>query len=195
VILSVPGAGRTYVYKSTCYMELARRTNDLAVCQKVKQRKPLIGDGSSVSPAVCEKMVQSAQIAEAKSKSDWDRQSAFVKGAYKITSASSTVLPNGNWQITLQAEGTRAGAYWFEAKNGRTDKALAKVEVQLTGDGSTPKVIQQQITIDRAALIGNTPLPAIFPTVYYLHYRLPPGADYPLPSHQTSIQNLTLSAQ
>ena len=39
--VAVPFAGRTYYYQSDCYLELARRTADVAWCAKVRERKTL----------------------------------------------------------------------------------------------------------------------------------------------------------
>jgi hypothetical protein len=50
VLLAVPFTGRTYFYQSACYLELARRTANLAWCPKVRERKTMLGNGSSHSP-------------------------------------------------------------------------------------------------------------------------------------------------
>lgn len=53
--------GKTYYYKSRCYQELARRTQDEDLCAKVIERKVLFGDGSGVSPKECRRGIAAAK--------------------------------------------------------------------------------------------------------------------------------------
>eukprot|EP01030_Chromulinospumella_sphaerica_P026653 gene26653-26868_t len=53
--------GRTYYYRSACYLELVRRTGRAELCPKVVERRTLFGDGSSHTPEACAKVAAAYQ--------------------------------------------------------------------------------------------------------------------------------------
>ena len=59
-----PGTGKTYFYRSACYMDLVRSTGRVELCPKVIQRRSLLGDGSAYSPAACERVAAQFKAAQ-----------------------------------------------------------------------------------------------------------------------------------
>ena len=192
-ILAVPFAGRTYYYQSACYLELARRTADVAWCAKVRERKTLLGDGSSHTPASCQRMVVALQQSQASIHQSADRHAATVQGAFKIESAQATVLPSGDWLLVVQTAGSLAGRYRLQIDNSRDRIRLVTQELTLPHSGP------HRYTLPRKQVLGTTKLPNIFPIAVSLTYLVPAGIGNPSPEqareHLSSIQNLTLSAQ
>lgn len=81
-----------------------------------------------------------------------------------------------------------SGAYRFEIERLNGRKLLVSQDVELSGPGSHTWIIEQH------ELIGNTPLPAIFPIAVSLYYKPPLASPYPTEKYLSSIQNVTLSA-
>jgi hypothetical protein len=187
--LALPGSGKTYYYKSACYFELARRTGRADVCQKVKERKTLLGDGSTYSQASCERMLAGNRATAIQQQSEADAHAAIVQGSFKLCSADASTLPEGNWRVSIQACGSLSGSYRFEVVSLKDQRILVAQTVKIAENSS------HSWTIDRKQLVGNTPLPAIFPLAVSLWYMLPPNSAYPIKEHLSSIRNLTLSAQ
>ena len=106
-LLAVPFTGRTYFYQSACYLELARRTFDLAWCPKVRERKTMLGDGSSHSPASCQRLVASLQRNQTLIQQSADRHAAAApsqvsSGPQKTSSGSQTSSrPNATKPLPL----------------------------------------------------------------------------------------------
>lgn len=188
-LLAVPFTGRTYFYQSACYLELARRTFDLAWCPKVRERKTMLGDGSSHSPASCQRLVASLQRNQTLIQQSADRHAAAVQGVFKIASAQATELPSGDWRLAVQTVGTLAGRYRLTVESIRERKRL------VTQDLSLPPTGQLHWTLPRKQVLGNTVLPAIFPVAVSLIYVFPVDSPNASQEHLTSVQNLTLSAQ
>lgn len=186
---AVPFTGRTYYYKSNCYMELARRTARPDLCQYVKERKTLLGDGSSHSPAACERMVASVTAARAQSQRDSERHAKAILGVFKILNGTVTALADGNWQVSVQVDGTLKGAYQFDVKGLKGNVSLATETVEL------PTTIPLRWTVNRARLIAGARLPDIFPIAVSLSYVWPAGSEFAPGAHLTGIHNLTVSAQ
>jgi hypothetical protein len=186
--VALPFGGRTYYYKSACYYELARRTGRVELCKHVRERKTLFGDGAAYSERSCERMVAASKAANHEQQVAADHHAAAVKGAFKIRAVDTSTLPNGDWQITAHTEGLLSGAYRFEIERLNARKLLAAQAVELSGPGSYTWVIERQ------DVMGNTPLPAIFPIAISLYYKLPLTSPYPNEKHLSSIQNVTLSA-
>ena len=186
-------AGRTYYYQSACYLELARRTADASWCAKVRERKTLLGDGSSHTPASCQRMVAALQQSQASMQQSADRHAAAVRGVFKITSAKATALANGDWVLVVQTEGALAGRYRLQVDNSRDRIRLVTQELMLPQPGP------QRYTLARQHVLGSTPLPNIFPIAVSLTYLFPAAAADANPAqtqeHLSSIEYLTLSAQ
>lgn len=187
--LAIPWTGRTYFYQSACYLELARRTVDLAWCPKVRERKTLLGNGSSHSPASCQRLVASVLQNQTRNQHSADRHAAAVQGVFKITSAQATELPGGDWLLTVQTAGTLAGRYRFAIENSRDRGRLVTQELSL------PLAGPHRWTLSRQQVLGRTALPAIFPIAVSLTFVFPEGSSNANEEHLTSIQNLALSAQ
>jgi len=190
--MAPPGAGRTYFYKSSCYLELARRTKDLAVCAKVRERKTLMGNGTGVSPKACEAMVKAAQAADVEQAEAAKRHATAVKGAFTVTSVRAVPQADGNWFITADMEGSLAGSYRIELINVRDRSVTQQAQLQLVSAHS------QSWTVKRNDLVKGTKLPAIFPMAVSLSY-LPAQASGSTgetgAEHLISVQNFTLSVQ
>lgn len=187
-LLGVPFTGRTYFYQSACYLELARRTVNLAWCPKVRERKTLLGDGSSHSPASCQRLVASVQRSQAIIQQSADRHAAAVQGVFKIASAQTTELPGGDWLLAVQPVGTLAGRYRLTVEIIRDRQRLVTQELTL------PQAGPLQWTLPRKQVLGNTALPAIFPVAISLIYVFPVDSSNASQEQLTSVQNLTLSA-
>ena len=192
-ILAAPFAGRTYYYQSDCYLELARRTADGAWCAKVRERKTLLGDGSSHTPASCQRMVAVLQASRARTQHSADRHAAAVQGVFKIESAQVTALPTGDWLLAVQAAGSLPGRYCLQVDNSRDRSRLVTQELTLPQPGPL------RYTLVRKQVLGTTALPNIFPIAVSLTYLFPADSAYAsqeqVKEHLSSIQNLTLSAQ
>ncbi|OYT90426.1 MAG: hypothetical protein CFE43_18185 [Burkholderiales bacterium PBB3] len=191
--VAVPFAGRTYYYQSDCYLELARRTADVAWCAKVRERKTLLGDGSSHTPASCQRMVAVLQESRARIQQSADRHAAAVQGVFKIESAHTTVLPTGDWLLLVKTTGSLPGRYRLQVDNSRDRIRLVTQELML------PQPAPLRYTLARKQVLGSSALPNIFPIAVSLTYVFPADSVYAsqeqVKEHLSSIQNLTLSAQ
>ncbi len=186
--MALPFGGRTYYYKSACYYELARRTGRTEMCKHVRERKTLFGDGAAYSERSCERMVADAKAASRDLQAVADTHAAAVQGAFKMRAVDTRRLPNGSWQLDAHTEGLLLGAYRFEIERLNGRKLLVSQDVELSGPSSYTWIIEKH------ELIGNTPLPAIFPIAISLYYKLPLNSPHPNEKHLSSIQNVTLSA-
>lgn len=191
-----PGAGRTYYYRSACFMELARRTGNAAWCDRVLQRRSLLGDGSAVSPASCQAVVAQGQALQVQLQRDGKAHRAAVSGAYQLGVPQVQALPGGGWRVRVTVQGTRAGRYRLELDRINARQRL-RTEALTLNEGQTLKW-----DLSREEVVGATPLPAIFPlsiSLFYLMPAEPTGASDPVVAtplaHLGSVQNLTLSAQ
>ncbi len=186
---AVPFTGRTYFYKSACYYELARRTGRIEWCNKVVERKTLLGNGSSMSPQSCQRMVTQAIESSRAQQIESERHAAAVKGAFKLGPLQVKPSPSGDWQISAATSGSLPGHYRFEVFSARGKRSLLNETVMLTS------ARQHSWAIRRAELTAGNPLPDIFPVSVSVYYLLPPGSNYPNEAYLTSIQNATLSAE
>jgi hypothetical protein len=181
--------GKTYYYRSACYLELVRRTGRAELCPQVVERRTLFGDGSSHTPEVCAKVAaayQAAQQRNAASKAAFDQA---VQGAFRISGGTVKLLPNRNWRLEISIDGERAGDYALEVVMVRDGTVLFRESV----------AIAQKRTfaweLDRNTIVGNTTLPNIFPVAVHMHYRVPASAHQPATEHSTGTYNVTLSAE
>ena len=189
VLLAVPMMGRTYFYQSACYMEMARRTGNLAWCAKVRQRKTLLGDGSAVSLASCQRMVADLAQDKIRMRQSTDSQAVAVQGVFKIASAHAKEQAGGDWILVVQTVGHLAGRYRLEVSNSRDRTRLVAQELNLPQPGD------HRLTLPRLQVVGSTALPNIFPIAVSLIYLHPAGSAYANQEHLSNIQNLTLSVQ
>lgn len=185
---ALPGSGKTYYYRSACYMELVRRTGRAELCPKVLERRTLLGDGSSYSPQRCAQVAQAYQARERQSTLDQAAAARAVEGAFKISAVQATPLPNGNWRLEVHANGRLPGDYVLQLHYLRDDRLVWEETHTLTQPTSW------SWELDRAFIVGNTPLPNIFPMAISISYRPPTGAPGLAPQRSTHIQNFTLSA-
>lgn len=186
---SLPGAGRTYYYRSACYMELVRRTGRAEVCPKVVERRSLLGDGSSYTP---KRYVELAEAFNAREKQNAVARASLaqsVAGAFKVSSLKVFPLANQNWRIEVCTEGTRTGDYVLEFARIRDRKVLYLETHTLT----QPQTFVWELK--RATIVGDTPLPNIFPMAVSMISLRPATAYMPAGEHIAGIQNFTLSAQ
>jgi hypothetical protein len=184
-----PGAGKTYFYRSACYMDLVRRTGRVELCAKVIQRRSLLGDGSGTSPAACERVAAQFKATQAQAQRDAETHAKLIQGVYVLSPLTAQTLPNGNWRLRTTALGTLAGEYRVELQRSRDNQRLRTQTLTL----SKGQDFEWEVT--RAEVVGTTPLPAIFPMAVSLYYQMPPNAQGRAYEHLSSIQNLTLSAQ
>jgi hypothetical protein len=186
---SFPGAGRTYYYRSACYLELVRRTGRADLCPKVIERRSLLGDGSSHSPQRCQEVAKAYYERQKQDALDLASYAQSIEGAFKIIGFKVTPLPNRNWRLEVSTEGTRAGNYVLEVKQIRDNKVLHSDTRAL----SQPQTYAWEL--ERTSVLGNTPLPNIFPMAVSLVFQVPASASRPAGEHITSIQNFKLSAE
>jgi len=181
--------GRTYFYRSACYMELVRRTGRAELCAKVVERRSLLGDGSSHSPKACAAVAAAYQAQE--TQSAWERAAfkASVEGAFHISGLQVHALANGNWRVEVQLEGQRAGSYQLQLVKVREGTVLRQDTVSL----NQPQPLHWELS--RAEVLAGTALPAIFPMAVRMVYLVPASASRPASGHSTGIQNFTLSAE
>jgi hypothetical protein len=179
-----PGVGRTY-----CYMELVRRTGRSELCAKVVERRTLLGDGSAYSPASCEREAAQRKAAQAQQQRESAAFEKLVQGAYTLGPLTVKTLPNGNWLLQTTLQGTRVGAYRLEINSSRNNRRLLTQSLTLSASQDL------QWEISRADVVGNTPLPNIFPIAVSLLYLVPASGEGGAFEHSTGIMNVTLSAQ
>ena len=108
---ALPGSGKTYFYRSACYLELVRRTGRAELCAKVVERHSLLGDGSSHTPQTCQQVATTYQARQVQSTQDQAAANRLMEGMFKISKLQVTALPNGNWRLNVQADGQRKGDY------------------------------------------------------------------------------------
>ena len=185
---ALPGSGKTYYYRSACYMELVRRTGRAELCPKVLERRTLLGDGSSYSPQRCAQVAQAYQAQERQSAQDQAALARAVEGAFKVSQVQVQPLANGNWRLDVQADGRLPGDYVLRLNHLRDGRLLLEETHTLTQRTSW------YWELDRATIVGKTPLPNIFPMAVSLNYRPPTTAAGPVPVYPMHIQNFTLSA-
>lgn len=186
--MALPFTGRTYYYRSACYYELARRSLEPRFCNLVKERKTWLGDGSSVSPASCLRMLDAARAAGQAQQADANRHAAQVTGVFQLAEPDLLALPDGGWKLTVSTQGALAGSYRLDIELLTPRRTL--VSQNLTLDAP----VSRSWTLSRHDVVGSAPLPAIFPMAISLYYSVPPTATEPARMHLTSIRNLTLSA-
>jgi len=184
-----PGGGKTYFYRSVCYMDLVRRTGRAELCSKVLQRRSLLGDGSAYSPAACERVAAQSKVTQAQAQRDAETHAKAIQGVYVLSPLIAQTLPNGNWRLRTTAQGTLAGHYRIELQRSRENQRLRTQTLTL----SQAQDFEWEVT--RAEVVGKTSLPAIFPMAVFLYYQMPPNAEGRAYEHLSSIKNLTLSAQ
>jgi len=181
--------GKTYYYRSACYMELVRRTGRAALCAKVVERRSLLGDGSHHSPKACAEVAAAYQAREKQSAQELAAFKASVEGAFKIRELQVQVLPGGRWRVEVQTEGQRMGNYQLQLVKVRDGAVLREETVAL----SRPENFQWELS--RAEVVAGTSLPNIFPMAVRMIYRIPASASRSAAEHSTGIRNFTLSAE
>jgi hypothetical protein len=185
---ALPGSGKTYYYRSACYLELVQRTGRAELCPKVVERRTLLGDGASHSPQRCLEVAAAYQAAKAKSAHDQAAFAQSVEGAFTIRQIQVHALANGNWRLDIQTAGTRPGDYVFRIRQVRDSRLLLEETHALSQPTS------RSWELNRTAVLGSTALPNIFPMAVSISYRRPATASAPASEHITTIQNFTLSA-
>ena len=186
-----PGTGRTYYYRSACYMELVRRTGRSELCSKVVERRTFFGNGSAYGPASCERQAAQWNAAQAQQQRETAAFEKLVEGVFTMSPLKAKTLPNGNWLLQTTVQGTRAGAYRLEIDSSRHRQRLRLLTQSLRLSESQ----DLQWEISRAEVVGTTPLPAIFPIAVSLYYLVPASSERGAFEHSTGIKNVTLSAQ
>jgi len=186
---SLPGGGRTYFYRSACYLELVRRTGRAELCPQVVERRTLLGDGSSHTPQRCAQEAAAFHARQQQSAKDQAAFAAAVEGAFHISALRATPLPKQNWQLEVQLEGARAGSYQLQVVSVRDGRVLRQEALTLT----QPQALRWELS--RAEVVGATALPNIFPMAVRMTYSLPATATAPAIEHSTGIQNFVLSAE
>jgi hypothetical protein len=181
--------GRTYFYRSACYLELVRRTGRAELCPKVIERRSLLGDGSAHSPKACVEVAAAYQARETQSAQSLAAFKASVEGAFKLTGLQVQPLPGGGWRVEVQTEGQRAGNYQLQLIKVRDGTVLRQENLALPG----PQAFQWELS--RTEVIGARPLPDIFPMAVLMDYLVPASASRPAGTHSTGIRNFTLSAE
>lgn len=187
--VTFPGAGKTYYYRSACYFELVRRTGRSELCPKVVERRTLLGNGSAYSPASCEREAAQWKAAQAQHQREKAAFEKLVQGGYALGPLTAKTLPNGNWLLQTTVQGTRPGTYRLEIDSSRHRQRLLTQSLTLSENQDL------QWEISRTEVVGNTPLPAIFPVAVSLIYLAPASSERSAFEHLTGIQNVTLSAQ
>jgi hypothetical protein len=188
-------AGKTYFYRSACFLEVVRRTGRAELCPKVVERRTLLGNGSAVSPASCLQEAQRFAAVRAQQAQDNAAHAKAVQGMYTLGPLTVQPLPQGGWRLQTQLQGSLAGKYRLELESSRTRQRLRTQFLVLASKQPTQTV---QWELSRAEVVGQTPLPAIFPLSASLFY-LPTTPEVPAApgravEHLSTIQNITLSA-
>lgn len=181
--------GKTYYYRSACYMELVRRTGRAELCAKVVERRSLLGDGSNHSPKACAAVAAAYQARVKQSAEDVAAFKASVEGAFKISELQVQVMPGGNWQVEVQTEGQRSGTYQLQLVKVRDGTVLR----QETHSIHRPESFSWKLS--RAEVVAGSRLTDIFPMAVRMSYLVPASASRPAAEHSTGIRNFTLSAE
>lgn len=116
-----PRGMHTYYLKSACYYELAQQSGDLSLCDKVKERKSLFFDGSSISKQACFKWV-----GELNARKITEEIIDFPSSIYRVDSVhispSSSRIRAEKYMLNVSYGGGVAGNYEFavvlEDENG-----------------------------------------------------------------------------
>jgi hypothetical protein len=169
-------------------MELVRRTGRAEVCPKVVERRSFLGDGSSYTPKRCQEVAEAFNAREKQNAVARASLAESVAGAFKVSSLKVIPLANQNWRVEVSTEGTRAGDYVLEVARIRDRKVLYLETHTLT----QPQTFVWELK--RATIVGDTPLPNIFPMAVSMIYLRPATVLMPAGEHITGIQNFTLSA-
>jgi len=181
--------GKTYYYRSACYMELVRRTGRAELCAKVVERRSLLGDGSNHSPKACAEVAAAYQAREKQNAQELAAFKASVEGAFKISELQVQVQPGGHWQVAVQTEGRRSGTYQLQLVKVRDGTVLRQETLSM----NRPESFKWELS--RSEVVASTPLPNIFPMAVRMIYRIPASASRSAAEHSTGIRNFTLSAE
>ncbi|NBW49460.1 MAG: hypothetical protein EBR49_05105 [Betaproteobacteria bacterium] len=181
--------GKTYYYRSACYMELVRRTGRAELCAKVVERRSLLGDGSNHSPKACAEVAAAYQAREKQNAQELAAFKASVEGAFKISELQVQVLPGGHWQVEVHTEGQRSGTYQLQLVKARDGAVLRQETLSM----NQPESFKWELS--RSEVVASTPLPSIFPMAVRMSYLVPASAGRPAAEHSTGIRNFTLSAE
>lgn len=109
--------GRTYYYRSSCFMELARRTLQPPYCDHVRTRHAILNRGASLSRHACLQVVRvglQPQARNTQQQAEFDRRMA---SASKLSTLTVTADRAGVWTERAQAQGSMPGEYLFELRN------------------------------------------------------------------------------
>jgi hypothetical protein len=188
-VVLLPGMGRTHYVRSACYMELVRRTGRSALCPKVVERRSLLGDGSAYTPQSCERVAQQFKARQAQNEQDAAAHAQALQGVFRMGLLTANVLPDGSWRLQAAVEGSRAGSYRVEIDDSRRRQRLLTQPLVLSQNQSL------QWDIARREVVGDTPLPNIFPIAVSLFYLPGGGEEGRRVEHLVSVRNITLSAQ
>nr|WP_315466165.1 hypothetical protein [uncultured Rhodoferax sp.] len=181
--------GKTYYYRSACYMELVRRTGRAELCAKVVERRSLLGDGSNHSPKACAEVAAAYQAREKQNAQELAAFKASVEGAFKISELQVQVQPGGHWRVEVQTEGQRSGTYQLQLVKAHDGTVLRQETLSL----SRPESFQWELR--RAEVVAGGRVPNIFPMALRMSYLVPASASRPAAEHSTGIRNFTLSAE
>ncbi|NBX21468.1 MAG: hypothetical protein EBR58_08890 [Betaproteobacteria bacterium] len=168
--------GKTYYYRSACYMELVRRTGRAEL-----ERHSLWGDGSNHSPKACAEVAAAYQARE--------KHKASVEGAFRISELQVQVLPGGHWQVEVHTEGQRSGTYQLQLVKVRDGTVLRQETLAI----HRPESFSWKLS--RTEVVAGSRLPDIFPMAVRMSYLVPASASRPAAEHSTDIRNFTLSAE
>lgn len=187
--VALPSSGRTYYYRSACYLELVRRTGRAELCNKVVERRTLLGNGSSHTPQRCAELAQAFQALQQKNAQDRAAQAQSMVGVFKITQVQVNPLANGNWRLDVIASGTQPGDYILQVRQVREGRVVLEEEAHALAQAKS-----WRWELNRATIVGNTPLPNIFPMSVTISRRISASGSAQQSEQITSIQNFTLSA-
>lgn len=181
--------GKTYFYRSACYMELVRRTGRSELCAKVVERRSLLGDGSDYSPKTCTEVAAAYQAREKQGAQELAAFKASVEGAFKMNEPQVQALPGGNWRVEVQTEGRRSGTYHLQIVKVRDGTVLRQETISI----SRPETFIWELS--RTEVVAGSQLPAIFPMAVRMSYLVPAGSGQPAVEHSTGTRNFTLTAE
>ncbi len=181
--------GKTYYFRSACYMELVRRTGRAELCAKVVERRSLLGDGSNHSPKACAEVAAAYQAREKQSAQELAAFKASVEGAFRISALQVQVLPGGHWQVEVHTEGQRSGTYQLQLVKVRDGTVLRQETLAI----HRPESFSWKLS--RAEVVAGSRLPDIFPMAVRMSYLAPASGSRPAAEHSTGILNFTLSAE
>lgn len=96
---------------------MARKARDPKYCAEVRERRSIFGNGSSVSPAMCEKEVQRLIELERLASYQGKKTLEIKDQAFQLKTAQFKKLKEDLWSLDLSFVGKVSGKYNLEVKN------------------------------------------------------------------------------